>query len=79
MKAMAIQSGTVDRHNGRHPDPEILALFARAEAAVLRSRELTATLNDLSRAFADAVQRTDEWLAASKLDKKRCHVSKGYS
>jgi len=59
-----------DPDHGRYTDPEIVALLARAEAALLRSRELTATLNDLSRAFADAVRRADEWLAASKLNKR---------
>lgn len=36
-----------------------------------RCGELTAALHDLSRAFADALQRTDECLAASKLDLPR--------
>jgi hypothetical protein len=49
-----------DAGNGPHLDPEILALLARAEAAVLRSREVVATLNNVSRALADAAQRTDE-------------------
>src|ERR1051325_1458793 len=59
------QSGIAVCHDGRHLEPEILALLARADAAVLRSRELIATLNDLSRVVADAVQRTDAWLAAT--------------
>jgi hypothetical protein len=62
------QSDIADRHTERYADPEILALLARAEAAVLRTRELSATMDKLSRALADAVQRTDEWLAARKLD-----------
>jgi ABC-type transporter Mla subunit MlaD len=61
-----------DAGNGPHLDPEILALLARAEAAVLRSREVVATLNNVSRALADAAQRTDEWLAALPKPDGRC-------
>jgi hypothetical protein len=67
----ARQGGIADSHDRRHLDPEILPLLARADATVRRSRELIATLNDLSRVVADAVERTDAWLAASKLNKRR--------
>jgi hypothetical protein len=56
----------MDAHAGRFPDPDILALLERADAAMRRGREVIANMDALARVIADAVQRSDEWLAAAK-------------
>ena len=56
-----------DAHNGRHYDPEILALIERAEAAILRSQQVIARMDKLARALANAVQRSDRRFATQDI------------
>jgi hypothetical protein len=56
-----------DAHNGRHYDPEILALIEHAEAAILRSQQVIARMDKLARALANAVQRSDRRFATQDI------------